>query len=150
MCSGKRTDDPLYQNVMGDDRPLFNQYLSQVRFDSKTIPATRAHTVLTKANLLFQTKVVDSNPSTSLCPIPVGAGGVKIFLSGNSGAVVIFPRHVGICGSVIVVHPQLIRTVEVMLLVPCLEKGSSVATQRLRLTNRRSKCIESFQCWFPC
>ncbi len=84
------TDDPLYQNVMGDDCPLFNQYLSQVRF--KAISVTPADAVMTKAKLLFQTKVVDSSPATSLCPIPVGAGGVKIFLSGNSGSVASFTR----------------------------------------------------------
>jgi hypothetical protein len=30
--------------------------------------------------------VVDSSPATSSCHIPVGAGGVKLFMSGNSGA----------------------------------------------------------------
>ena len=82
MCSGKRTEDSLYQNVMGDDRPLFNEF----SFHSKAIPVTPAGAVLTKANLLLHTKVVDSSPATSLCHIPVGAGGVKIFLSANSGA----------------------------------------------------------------
>ena len=74
MCSGKRAEDSLYQNVMGDDRPLFNEF----SFHSKAIPVTPADAVLTKANLLLHTKVVDSSPATSLCHIPVGAGGVKI------------------------------------------------------------------------
>ena len=62
------------------------EYISLVRSDADSIPDTPAYEVLKKANLLLQTKVVDSSPATSSCHIPVGAGGVKLLMSGNSGA----------------------------------------------------------------
>ena len=89
--SGKRTNE-LYQNVTGDDRPqatqveLLMEYISQFRPDADSIPDTPAYEVLKKANLLLQAKVVDSSPATSSCHIPVGAAGVKLFMSANSGA----------------------------------------------------------------
>ena len=36
---------------------------------------------LKKANLLLDTKVVDSSPATSSCHVPVGAAGVKVLMS---------------------------------------------------------------------
>ncbi len=87
--SANRTNDPLYQNVMGDDRTQATQaelLVEYISSDANSIPDTPAYEVLKKANLLLQTKVVDSSPATFSCHIPVGAGGVKLFMSGNSGA----------------------------------------------------------------
>jgi len=50
---------------------------------------------LKKAYMLLDTKVVDSSPAASSCHVPVGAAGVKVFMSGNSesGAIEQRPRQ---------------------------------------------------------